>query len=162
MAVFTRSIVVPAPIEDVYAFHLDTRNAGLIAGGGVEVVEVRGRFPVRRGDEVILRLRPRPLPVAQTWRVRIAELEPPRLLVDELVEGPFARFRHEHRFEDLGGARTRLTDRIDYALPGGAAGALLDRLVARRVLARAFAARQGRTVDVRAARTARRTCLPPG
>jgi DNA-binding CsgD family transcriptional regulator len=42
-----------------------------------------------------------------------------RLFVDEQVEGPFASWVHRHEFEDLGG-RTRLTDRVEYRLPGGA------------------------------------------
>jgi ligand-binding SRPBCC domain-containing protein len=45
--------------------------------------------------------------------------------VDEQVSGPFAKWVHRHEFESFGG-RTRLTDRIEYELPGGA---LVNRLM---------------------------------
>jgi ligand-binding SRPBCC domain-containing protein len=145
MSKFERSIEIASPAERVFAFHLDTRNAAAIAPRGQRVVRVEGRFPVREGDEVRLVVRQRPLPVAQRWRVRIARVEPPSLLVDELLEGPFARFRHEHRVDDLGAGRSRLTDRIDYELPFGPLGRLADRLLVRRLLTRAFAERQAAT-----------------
>jgi ligand-binding SRPBCC domain-containing protein len=43
------------------------------------------------------------------------------LFIDEQAQGPFARWIHRHEFEDLGGTRSRLTDRIDFTLPGGSA-----------------------------------------
>ena len=50
------------------------------------------------GDEVELHVKMAPLPGTQVWRVRITELVEPTLVVDELIKGPFAQFRHEHRF----------------------------------------------------------------
>jgi ligand-binding SRPBCC domain-containing protein len=129
----------------VFAFHLDTRNAARIAPPGQHVLSVEGTFPLRLGSQVRLRTRQFPLPFAQTWLVRVAELEPPSLIVDELARGPFAAWRHEHRFAELPGGRTLLTDHVAYALPGGALGRLADALVVRRLLLRSFQARQART-----------------
>ena len=53
--------------------------------------------------------------------------------------------KHEHRFTDLGDGTTRLTDHVDYRLPFGVLGGLADRLVIRRLMGRAFRARQGAT-----------------
>jgi ligand-binding SRPBCC domain-containing protein len=142
---FQRSIEIARPVERVFAFHLDTRNAAAIAPPGQRIVSVEGAFPVQEGDEVRLAIRQRPLPMVQRWRIRIARVEDPTLVVDELIEGPFARFTHEHRFADLGAGRTLLTDAIEYELPLGALGRLADRLVVGRLLARTFAERQQRT-----------------
>jgi ligand-binding SRPBCC domain-containing protein len=139
---FERSIDLACPVARVFAFHLDTRNAAAIAPPGQRVVRVEGDFPVREGDEVRLFVRQLPLPVTQRWRVRIARVVEPTLVVDELLEGPFARFRHEHRFADLGDGRTRLTDAIDYELPLGVLGRIADRLVVGRIIARTFRQRQ--------------------
>ena len=149
MSRFERSIEIACPVERLFAFHLDTRNAAAISPPSQRVVRVDGTFPVQAGDVVGLEVRPallgRALPVPQRWRVRIAEVRAPELVVDELVRGPFARFHHEHRFADLGGGRSRLTDRIDYALPLGALGRIADRLLVGRLLARTFAYRQEAT-----------------
>lgn len=64
------------------------------------------------------------------WRMtsRISALQRPSRFVDEQVEGPFARFRHEHLFETEGNA-TRMIDRIEFAAPLGWFGLLAERLV---------------------------------
>jgi ligand-binding SRPBCC domain-containing protein len=144
MPVFERSIEIDAPIGDVFAFHLDTRNAARIASEGQEILSVDGSFPLVEGGEVVLRVRQRPLPVTQTWRVRVTELVEPTLVVDELLKGPFARFRHEHRFAPREGGGTVLTDRIEWELPGGPAGRLAAP-VAARLLERSFRERQATT-----------------
>ena len=41
-----------------------------------------------------------------------------RLFADEQIEGPFSKWIHRHEFKSVGDA-TRLTDRIEYRLPGG-------------------------------------------
>jgi ligand-binding SRPBCC domain-containing protein len=53
------------------------------------------------------------------WVAMHTAYERDRLFVDQQVEGPFSRWVHRHEFEDLG-SHTRLTDRIEYCLPGGA------------------------------------------
>ena len=144
MPVYERSIEIAAPIADAYAFHLDTRNAARIASKGQEFVSIEGEFPLVQGAEVVLRVRMKPLPGVQTWRVRITEAVEPVLVVDELIQGPFARFRHEHRFATTASGGTVLTDRIDWALPGGPLARIAEP-VARRLMDRSFAERQQAT-----------------
>jgi ligand-binding SRPBCC domain-containing protein len=139
------SCTLDAPIAEVFAFHLDTRNAARISPPSQRVVSVEGTFPLQLGSEVRLRTRQRPLPFAQTWRVRIARLEEPTLIMDEMLQGPFALWLHEHRFADLPDGRTRLTDHLTYALPAGALGRVVDRVAVRRLLLSTFRARHART-----------------
>ena len=53
------------------------------------------------------------------WVALHTECEKNRLFVDEQSQGPFAKWIHRHEFEAVG-STTRLTDRIEYELPGGA------------------------------------------
>jgi ligand-binding SRPBCC domain-containing protein len=53
------------------------------------------------------------------WTAVHTAYEKNRLFADEQVQGPFAQWTHRHEFEALGDA-TRLTDRIEYRLKGGA------------------------------------------
>ncbi|MEO9175999.1 MAG: SRPBCC family protein [Gaiellales bacterium] len=152
MPVFERSCVVRAPIEEVFAFHLDTRNAARISPRTMPVLDVRGEFPLHQGDEVDLVVRIWPTPFRQTWRVRAERIERPTLVLDNMLSGPFPAWLHEHRFADIGDGTTRLTDHIDYRLPLGALGSLANLLVVRHLLERAFAFRQERTCELLEAR----------
>lgn len=71
-----------------------------------------------------------------TWRARhfgfpftmtsaITELERPYRFVDEQRSGPFASFRHEHRFE-ADAAGTLMLDRIRFRAPFGFVGRLVE------------------------------------
>ncbi len=76
------------------------------------------------------------------WRMtsRITALEAPGRFVDEQVRGPFARFRHEHRFTASAGG-TRMVDEVTLTAPFGPLGRLAERLVLGRYLRRLIADR---------------------
>jgi len=145
MGQLTLSSELAAAIGDVFEFHLDPRNAARISPPGLRVLSVEAPERVRAGDEVLLTVRQRPFPFAQRWRVRIAAVDAPIAIVDVALAGPFRAWRHEHLFTFAGDERTLLTDRVTYELPFGALGRLADRLVVRRMLARAFRHRHART-----------------
>jgi ligand-binding SRPBCC domain-containing protein len=147
MPLFERSCVVRAPIADVFAFHLDTRNAARISPRSMPVVAVRGSFPLREGEVVEIVVRLWPSPLRQTWRVEVERIVEPTLVVDRMLQGPFRSWLHQHRFEDLGDGTTRLTDHVDYHLPLGALASLADGIV-RRMLARTFRLRQEKIQEV--------------
>jgi ligand-binding SRPBCC domain-containing protein len=144
-SVLERSIEIAVPVERLFRFHLDTRNAPLISPPDSAILSIDGTFPLRDGSEVTLRVRQRPFPRPMVWRIRIEAVVPGRAIVDVALRSPFAAWRHEHRFEPLGPDRTRMTDRVTYMLPGGPLGRIVDRLLVRRMLERAFAARQANT-----------------
>ena len=138
---FEAAVEIAAPVEMVFGFHLDTRNARLISPPGTTVGAITGTFPVAAGSVVTMRLSQRPIPLPTTWRLRIEAVEWPSLIVDVAERSPFSEWRHEHHFAELGDGRTRMTDRVEYRLPLGPVGRLVDRRVAARQLARTFAAR---------------------
>src|SRR4051812_23940633 len=143
---FSASFDVACPIETVFEWHRDTRNAALISPPSLRVERVEGTFPLQEGDRVELVVRPRGSPFRQRWLVRIAEMRAPVLVLDEMEKGPFARWRHEHAFADLSGGRTRVTDTVTFALP-----LRIDRLAApivQRLMARTFAYRHRRSREI--------------
>jgi uncharacterized protein len=87
----------------------------------LEVIERRGRL--ENGGEVVLRVGWGP--VMLRWLARYRDCVPGRQFADEQVEGPFARWVHLHVFDPDGPDACRLTDRIEYALALGAAGAVV-------------------------------------
>src|SRR6185503_15308679 len=143
---FSAAYEVDRPIAEVFEWHRDTRNAAAISPPSLLVEQVEGRFPVEQGDRVRLVVHQRGNPIRQRWLVRIAELRSPTLIVDEMLEGPFARWRHEHCFRDLGGGRTRVTDRGTWALPLGLH--VVAGPIGGRMLSATFAPRQRRRRDL--------------
>jgi len=117
MPIFVFSSVIPAPVEKVFAFHESPdalerltppwqpaevllKDAGLQVGARVELLVPFGPFKAR-------------------WYARHTHYEKNRLFVDVQDSGPFNRWVHRHEFEAIDNATTRLTDRIDFSLPGG-------------------------------------------
>ena len=60
--------------------------------------------------------------------VRVTKVDRPRAFEDQMVSGPFARMRHDHRFEQRAG-ETVMIDDFDYALGYAFLGAVVARLV---------------------------------
>jgi ligand-binding SRPBCC domain-containing protein len=85
------------------------------------------------------------------WIGYWAEVEPFVRLVDGARKSPFCHWRHHHLFAEVPGG-TLMTDRVEYALPFGLLGRLLDTTVMRVVFAAMFAARHRATREYFATR----------
>jgi ligand-binding SRPBCC domain-containing protein len=58
-------------------------------------------------------------------KIRIAEMTRPLSFVDEMVEGDFKSFRHQHHFKQIDNG-IFMIDILDYELPFGKIGSLLN------------------------------------
>lgn len=112
MPVFSRSVTIQAPASAVFAFHEREDALRLLSPAFPPVRVVRRTGGIETGSRVELRIGP------VRWIALHTAFAKDRFFVDEQLEGPFARWIHRHEFEALGDA-TRLTDRIEYLLPGG-------------------------------------------
>lgn len=136
--VIARSIEIGVSASVLYEFHRDARNAPLISPPGTRFLRIDGEFPLELGGEVHLQVVTPPVPFAQKWHIRIAELVPDRLVVDEAISSPFRAWRHEHRFDPLGPDCALLTDHVVYTAKGGPLGALVDRLAVKTRIEQSF------------------------
>lgn len=80
-------------------------------------------------------------PFRSRWVAEHRPLDDGRGFRDVQVEGPFARWEHEHRFESRDEDSSILEDRVEYALPLGALGQAVAGRWIRRQLERAFSYR---------------------
>ena len=120
--VIQRSVELPVTAEEAFAWH-DRPGAleRLIPPWErVEILERSGG--IADGARVTLRVHQGP--VALRWVARHRSYQPGRRFVDEQEEGPFSRWVHIHDFQPQGPGASRLTDRIELVIPGGAAGRL--------------------------------------
>ncbi|ELZ46634.1 cyclase/dehydrase [Halorubrum distributum JCM 9100] len=128
---------MPAPIEDVWAFHstvdglreltpdwMRLRIDGVTGPDGSPDPEV-----LVAGSEIEMSMRPFGAGPRQRWTSRIVEREPDGTtqpersarFVDEMEGGPFRRWEHTHAFY-ADGDETLLVDTVAYRLPLGPLG----------------------------------------
>ncbi len=112
MPTFVKSVLVAAPVEEVFAFHERTDALPLLSPPFPPVRVIRRDGGIEEGARVELRIGP------IRWVAVHGTFERNRLFEDRQVDGPFTEWTHRHQFESVAGG-TRLTDRIDYRLPGG-------------------------------------------
>lgn len=116
MPAFERSSWIAAPVEKVFSFH-ERPGAFEALTPPWRKVEIAGRSGgLEVGATLVMRLRFGPF--AKTWIAEHTAYERNRLFVDEQIAGPFRSWRHRHQFSTERGG-TRLTDSVEYSLPGG-------------------------------------------
>ena len=119
---------IDAPIERVFDLARDLDlHARSMAHTGERAIAGRTSGLVEPGDTVTWRARH--FGIWWTLQSRITAVEPPTRFEDVQERGPFAWFRHEHRFEPLASGGTRMRDHWVHRSPFGPLGWLADRLV---------------------------------
>ena len=118
---------IAAPIDLVFdlARDIDFHQRSM-APTGERAVGGRTSGLIGSGETVTWRARH--LGLSWTLTSRITAFEPPVRFVDEQLSGPFAWFRHEHRFEAVPGG-TRMIDDWQHAAPFGPIGRVADALI---------------------------------
>lgn len=148
----TRIVVVTsvaAEPEVVFDLELDVDvHAASLAGSSETASTSSGKRVLELGDDVTFSAHHLGLWWTMTSRVTVHER--PGFFVDEQVDGPFARLRHEHLFVRTGPGRTLMHDRMDVVLPCGAAGSAVARFLVAPYLRRLLR-RRGRAVALLAA-----------
>ena len=141
---YRRSVVLPTSVEQALTWH---RRAGALPRllppwQRVEILRESEPLP---GQETVLQLR-------SWWRRHEWVAHFHGLLdgigfADEQARGPFAVWRHEHRFTDAPGGACQLEDRIRYRLPLAPVSRVLADWWVRRQLDHLFAFRHQRTIN---------------
>ena len=139
---YQASVLINAPIESVFHYHDDTQNLLRITPPGIRVSFTTSGD---KGLGQVIHLKVRQFGIFVTsWHVRITEYQPPSLMVDEQIRGPFAYWKQTRKLRVVGG-KTELTDIVDYSVPFGLLGKLATVLVVRRQIESMFAYRQQAT-----------------
>lgn len=113
MPVFERSVLIDAPVEEVFRFHEQPDALTLLppAFPRVHLISRTGTG-IEQNSRLELSIGPFDWVALHTAYTRNRRFE------DHQEAGPFDQWIHRHDFESVGD-RTRLTDRIEYLLPGG-------------------------------------------
>ncbi len=117
--VFETSVLLDAPIQQVYAFHENPYNLLGISPAWLAAQIERASSTASAGDDFALSVGLRGVPLKLHWVGFWQEVIPPRLLVDGAKKSPFTYWQHQHRFEAVDAVHTRMTDHVTYQFPGG-------------------------------------------
>jgi uncharacterized protein len=113
----------PEALLDLMPLHrwvrIEQQVGGVRDGGRVTIVTGAGPFCLR-------------------WEARHFGFIQDQQFCDEQLRGPFALWRHTHRFEAMGPDQTVYEDRVEYKLPGGTIVNWLSAPVVQRLLTRMF------------------------
>src|SRR5215217_1265955 len=114
---------IAASAADVLAWHSNPGAFERLTPPWMNVRVLDGVGGIEPGDWKRLRVGAGPIGVP--WTLVHRNAEDGTGFVDEQTDGPFASWRHEHRFLSDGPKRSVLEDRITYQLPFGAVGQLV-------------------------------------
>ena len=105
---------VSAPLDRVLAFHRRAESLRAVTPPLAPMTFLEPLPPeLGEGDEMVFRMWAGPIPVR--WRARIERMGSDGF-DDVQLEGPFARWRHRHRFEAAGPGATWVIDEIEASL----------------------------------------------
>jgi hypothetical protein len=140
---FSRSLDLPVSAAELFAWHERPGALERLSPGWQRVDLVEHTGGIRDGARVVLRVYNGPLPMR--WELAHEHYIEGARFEDVQRRGPFARWRHVHRFESRGAHASTLHDEIEYALPFGPLGALVGGPFMERMLRRLFAHRHAVT-----------------
>jgi ligand-binding SRPBCC domain-containing protein len=124
------------PVDEVFAFFSDANNLEAITPRQLNFhILTPGPIRLTAGARIDYQLTLHGIRLK--WATLIESWEPPHQFVDVQLRGPYRMWRHTHRFLSEG-AGTRIVDDVEYELPFGPVGRLVDALWTRREVARIF------------------------
>lgn len=113
LTVLCEETVVPASLEETFAFFSDAANLERLTPPWLNFrIRTPGPIVMREGAEIEYRIVLYGLPIP--WTSRIDVWEPGVRFVDRQTVGPYRWWHHEHRFQAVAGG-TRVTDRVEFA-----------------------------------------------
>ena len=111
--------IVNNNIERVWAFYTDIKHLEIITPKemNLKIINCTTGQKLIQGSEIwivgkIILLR------KTTWHSRVMSLKQYEY-VDEMLKGPFKKWRHLHRFHNIDQKQTQIIDEVDFELPYG-------------------------------------------
>lgn len=136
MHTLTRSQVVVRPLPEVFAFFSDAANLQALTPAFLNF-RILTPMPIEMRPGAVIDYQISLFGIPQRWRTRITDWQPDVQFVDEQESGPYALWRHTHRFEPRGDS-TIIHDTVDYKEPLGPLGQVAHVLFVKRTLDRVF------------------------
>ena len=143
MPVFETRAVMPVPVEELFAYHARPGAFERLAPPWQKLDIIEQSGGMQDGGRVVFDARFGP--VKRRWVAEMSDYREGEQFVDTQVEGPFAHWRHTHRFVRVDDSTSRLIDHVEYGLPAGGLTDWVGEGPAGKQLQRLFTFRHERT-----------------
>lgn len=131
---------VPHPIEEVFEFFSSEKNLERITPKFLNFKVVNmSTENIEQGSEIKYKMKIHGIPAS--WTTTIAVWNPPHEFVDNQKSGPYKKWYHIHKFEELAGG-TLLYDEVHFKLPMGFLGEIFGGLLVEKDVKTIFKYRQ--------------------
>lgn len=143
---FKTETLLNRPIQEVFPFFANAENLDTVTPPWLNF-EILTPLPIEMkvGTIVDYRLRLHGIPIR--WRSRVTEWDPPNKFTDVQIQGPYRFWKHDHFFT-AEGPRTRMTDWVEYAVPGWILAPIVHSLLVRRDLQKIFDYRERKFIEI--------------
>jgi ligand-binding SRPBCC domain-containing protein len=125
------TIKLPISLEEAWNFFSDPRNLQKITPSNMGFTITSNFFKEEMYEGMIITYKVSPLlGIKMDWMTEITHVKPKEFFVDEQRIGPYKIWHHQHHFKAIEGG-VEMTDIIDYAVPLGPLGKLVEPFLVR-------------------------------
>lgn len=143
---FKQEIHIPQPLETVFQFFSNAENLNRLTPPHLDF-KILTRLPIimTKGTLIDYQLKIYHFPVK--WKTEITVWEPSYRFIDSQIKGPYKKWIHEHKFETVGD-NTKMTDTVEYAIPGGIFSPAINNVFVRRDIQKIFDFREEQLLKI--------------
>jgi len=150
MSLHTKSWVqrIPVTIEEAWTFFSMPENLSRITPPEMmfRITGGEGARPIHEGMVINYTLYPFMM-IPVNWATEITRVSKPDFFEDRQLQGPYEEWRHRHLFRAIEGG-VEMTDVVEYRLPLGEFGELVESLIVGRRLDEVFGYRRRRIGEI--------------
>jgi len=145
---FSQSQHIDAPVDTVWNFFSDPKNLYLITPTSMqfEIIDHGNSNGIYEGQLIYYKVSPFPF-FRTKWVTEITRVNPGHSFIDMQKKGPFALWKHEHKFIPAGDG-VEMIDIVHYAPPLGWLGAVANWLVVKKRVEYIFEYRRKRVEEI--------------
>lgn len=143
MIKFIHKFIINEDIEKVWEFYTDIRHLEIITPKklNLKIIKTTNQ-KIILGQETIISAKI--IIIERIWHSKITFFQQYEY-IDEMVEGPFIKWKHTHKFQRINKNNTEIIDIVEFSLPYGIFGKIGSRFFTK-LLKQLFEHRKNETI----------------
>jgi ligand-binding SRPBCC domain-containing protein len=143
---FKQETHIPHPLETVFHFFSNAENLNRLTPPHLDF-EILTPLPIQMAEGTLIDYQLKIYKIPIKWKTKIIAWEPPYRFIDAQLKGPYRKWIHEHKIEATDD-RTKMTDTVEYAIPGGIFSPAINNLFVRRDIQKIFNFRESQLLTI--------------